>query len=98
MDILYETTHHKLLQEEWVVPRNYCQACRSVRAAHILQIMEGTRLLKACHGMGTKGQRDDVGSLVVTAKNPQILSAFPENFAGHLSHWCHRVLGSNQWL
>lgn len=75
-DILYETTHHKLLQEEMGGAAYYCQACRSVRAAHILQIMEGTRLLKACHGMGTKGQRDDVGSLVVTAKNPQILSAF----------------------
>ena len=34
------------------------------------------RLLKAYHGMGTEGQRDDVGSLVVTAKNPKILSAF----------------------
>ena len=79
-DILYETAHHKLLQEEIGGVAYYCQACRSVRAAHILQTMEGTRLLKPYHGMGAEGQRDDVGWLVVTAKNLQILSAFLKAF------------------
>jgi hypothetical protein len=48
-----------------------CQACASIWIAHKTG-RPGRRLLKVYHGMGTKCQRSDVASLVLTAKDPKV--------------------------